>query len=75
MIIHINTTLQSYLVPEKKMIIFLKHADATKAKFDMNIQWPLCSCREASAAVTLGGTRAAKAAPRGNHSSFDSNAS
>ena len=29
MIIHINPTLQSYLVPEKKMIYFLKHATAT----------------------------------------------
>ena len=40
MIIHINLTLQSYLVPEKKMIIFLKHAGATKADVDMNIQLP-----------------------------------
>ena len=37
MIIHINQTLQSYLVPEKKMIYFLKHAGATKADVDMNI--------------------------------------
>ena len=38
MIILINPTLQSYLVPEKKMIIFLKHAGASKADIDMNIQ-------------------------------------
>ena len=50
MIIHINQTLQSYLVPEKKMIIFLKHAGATKADIDMNIQWPLCGTRAARAA-------------------------
>ena len=37
MIIHINQTLQSYLVAEKKMIYFLKHAGATKADVDMNI--------------------------------------
>ena len=40
MIIHINPTLQSYLVPEKKMIIFLKHAGTTSGNVDMNIQWP-----------------------------------
>ena len=40
MIIHINPTLQSYLVPEKKMIIFLKHAGATPANIDMNIYGP-----------------------------------
>ena len=40
MIIHINSTLQSYLVPEKKMIIFLKDAGTISANIDMNIQWP-----------------------------------
>ena len=40
MIIHINPTLQSYLVPEKKMIIFLKHAGTPSGNVDMNIQWP-----------------------------------
>ena len=41
MIIHINQTLQSYLVHEKKMIYFLKHAGVTKPDVDMNIQRPL----------------------------------
>ena len=40
MIIHINQTLQSYLVHEKKMIYFLKHAGVTKPKIDMNIHGP-----------------------------------
>ena len=48
MIIHIYQTSQSYLVPEKKMIIFLKHAGATKADIDMNIQWPLCGAQFAA---------------------------
>ena len=38
MIIHINQTLQSYLVHEKKMIYYLKHAGVTKPDVDMNIQ-------------------------------------
>ena len=41
MIILINKTLQSYLVHEKKMIYFLKHAGVTKPDVDMNIQRPL----------------------------------
>ena len=45
MIIHINPTLKSYLVPEKKTIIFLKHAGPARASIDMNIQWPLISPR------------------------------
>ena len=50
MMIHISQTSQSYLVPEKKMIIFLKHAGATQANIDMNIQWLLCGSRAARAA-------------------------
>ena len=47
MIIHINPTLQSYLVLEKKIIYFLEHAGVRGWLFDMNIQWthslPLCA--------------------------------
>ena len=75
MIIHISQTSQSYLVPEKKTIIFLKHAGVTKADIDMNIQLPLSGCHEARNASTLAGTRGHKAAPRRNDSSLESNTS
>ena len=62
--IHISQTSQSYLVPEKKTIIFLKHTGVTKADIDMNIQLPLSGCHEARTASTLAGTHADKAALR-----------
>ena len=52
MIIHISQTSQSYLVPEKKTIIFLKHAGVTKADIDMNIQLPLSGCAKPALAET-----------------------
>ena len=62
MIIHISQTLQSYLVPEKKTLIFLKHAGVTKPEIDMNIHGPC----QAAAKLALAKARGdeGSAAPR-----------
>ena len=62
MIIHISQTSQSYLVPEKKPIIFLKHAGVTKPEIDMNIHG-LSGCRESWRSRRLAETKGS-AAPR-----------
>ena len=75
MIIHISQTSQSYLVPEKKMIIFLKHAGASQANIDMDIQWPLLADAKPAPRAHSWGLAHTKAAPRDNDSSLDSNTS
>ena len=68
MMIHISQTSQSYLVPEKKMVIFLKHAGVTESRYWHEYSWILSGCHEAYSvartASTLAGTHADKAALR-----------